>query len=175
VDRNMKNVSPFPQATSMDKPAQLDRSERLFLWGFRSIAQHRNCGCPVLAATKHVYQRFQIEDAVTPLDALIDVFALNIHSAIEIHGPNCPCLAESEAALLRAMASAQSARLIGVRRGLERWLPEPAADQALGLLCEIAGIFQAAGLTFEPRNSRTSDADETAMVRSLMIESHALH
>ncbi len=171
----MKKVSPFPHATSIDKLARLDLSERLFLWGFRGMAQHRNCGCPIFAATRHVYGRFRIEDAVGPLGTLIEVFAGNAHTAVEIHSPNCPCLSESEILLLRAVAAAQSADLNMARRGFERWLQGLAADWALGPACEIAGIFRAAGMRFELRDIAAISTFESAVARNPTVGSRALH
>lgn len=171
----MNNVLPFPRAASPDKPTSLNRSERLFLWGFRAMAQHRGCGCPVVAATRRVYGQFQVEDAVESLDALVDAFASTAHTAIEIHSPNCPCVSESEMLLLRAMAAAQFSDLDTARRGFGRWLSELAADWALGLACGIARMFQAAGMTLSLRDVETTGIDETAATRSWANGSRALH
>jgi hypothetical protein len=171
----MKNVTPVRREASSDKLAQLDLSERLFLWGFRSMAQHHRCGCPIVAAILQVYVQFQVEDAVGSLDALIEVFASTAHTAIEIHCPNCPCISESETFLLRAMAAAQSSDLNMARRELERWLPELAADWTLGPVCGIAAIFQAAGMTLPLRTVETTEMHETEAMRSWPIGSQALH
>src|SRR5262249_30755703 len=99
----MKHVISFSCEKTSDGLAQLDRSERLCLWGVRAMAHHHRCGCPVDGEIRKVYGRYQIEDVVGSLDAMIDAFASNAHTAVEIHSPNCPCLSENEKVLLQAM------------------------------------------------------------------------
>ena len=170
----MKNVVSFPRETSSDGLAQLDLSERLFLWGFRAMAQHHRCGCPVGGEIRKVYDRYQIENVVGSLDAMIATFASNAHTAIEIHSPNCPCVSESERILLQAMAAAQSSDLIGARRAFERWLPELAADWIVGPASGIARIFQAAGMTLRVRAEAPGMPEATATL-SFANVSRALH
>jgi hypothetical protein len=171
----MKNVIPFPREVSSDGLAQLDLSERLFLWGFRAMAQHHRCDCPVGAEIRKVYGRYGIEDIVGSLDAMIEAFASSAHTAIEIHSPNCPCVSESERVLLQAMAAAQSSDLNGARRAFERWLPELAADWIVGPACGIARTFQTASLTLPLRTVEGPDMPETTATQIYSNVSRALH
>ena len=75
VERIMKYVTPFPRVASPDRIPQLDFSERLFLWGFRSMVKYQWRGRPILAAIRQVYDQFNVEDAVASLDGLIEAFA----------------------------------------------------------------------------------------------------
>jgi hypothetical protein len=171
----MKNVISFPRETSSDGLAQLDLSERLFLWGFRAMAQHHRCACPINGEIRKVYGRYQIDDVVGSLDTMIETFASNAHTAIEIHSPNCPCVSESEKFLLQAMAAAQSSDLNGARRAFERWLPELAADWIVGPACAIARAFDTAGITLPRRNVELSDMPDTKATLSFANASRALH
>ncbi len=171
----MKNVISFPSEVASDSLAQLDPSERLFLWGFRAMAQHHRCGCPVDAEIRKVYGRFQIGDVVGSLDALIEAFASNAHTAIEIHSANCPCVSDGERVLLQAIAAAQSSDLDRARRTFERWLPELAAEWILGPACGIARTFQTAGLTLPLHNGRAVQRQETTATQSRSNVSRALH
>jgi hypothetical protein len=171
----MTNVISFPREVLSNGLAQLDLSERLFLWGFRAMAQHHRCGCPVGDEIRTVYGRYQIDDIVGSLDAMIEAFASNAHTAIEIHSPNCPCVSESEKILLQAMAAAQSSDLNGARRAFQRWLPELAADWIVGPACGIAKTFQTAGMTLPLRTIEAPDMHETTATPSFANVSRALH
>jgi len=171
----MKNVISFPREVLSDGLAQLDLSERLFLWGFRAMAQHHRCDCPVGGEIRKVYGRYQIDDIVGSLDAMIEAFASNAHTAIEIHSPNCPCVSESEKILLQAMAAAQSSDFNRARRAFERWLPELAADWIVGPACGIARTFQTAGMALPLRNVEASDMPDTTATQSYPTVSRALH
>ena len=149
--------------------AQLESGERLFLWGFRTMAQHRACGCPVVAAMRQVYGQFFVRDAVAPLEVLVDAFASTAHTAIAIHGPCCPCASEGEACLLRAMAAAQSADLDAARRQFEHLLPELAADWILGAACGLGRIFKAAGMTLPMREPGMISTDDLAATSQSII------
>jgi hypothetical protein len=155
--------------------AQLESGERLFLWGFRTMAQHRACGCPVVAAMRQVYGQFFVRDAAAPLEVLVDAFASTAHTAIAIHGPCCPCASEGEACLLRAMAAAQSADLVAARRQFEHWLPELAADWILGAACGLGQIFKAAGMTLPMRGPGMISTDDDLAAASRSIISNARH
>jgi hypothetical protein len=153
------NIVPFPRKDITGRPAQLEFGERLFLWGFRAMAQHHRCGRPILAAMRRVYGQYHVEDAVASLDALVGAFALTAHTAIAIHNPCCPCISEGETFLLRAMAAAQSADLHAARRDFGRWLPELAADWVLSPACGIGGMFKANGITLPLRKAATTEAE----------------
>jgi hypothetical protein len=171
----MKNFVPFPRTASPDKLPRLELSELLFLCGFRVMARHRGCDCAIVAATKQLYRQCQVEDSLGSLDALVETFAATMRVAIEIHAPNCPCVSESEMFLLGVIAAAQSADLDLARRGFERWLPGLAADWALGPACEIARIFQAAGLMLPSRDVDAIGARGTAAPRNWTPGSTTLH
>jgi hypothetical protein len=170
----MKNVIPFPRAASSDRLPQLDFSERLFLWGFRSMVEYQWRGRPILASIRQVYGQFHVEDAVASLDALLEVFACTAHTAIEIHRPCCPCVSESEALVLRAIAAAQGDQIEVARRTFERWLPELAADWILTPASGIGRIFQMAGMTLPLRDVATLGM-ETATMQSWPTGSQVLH
>lgn len=172
----MTNALPFPPPASPDKPVPLEQSERLFLWGFRAMAQHLRCGCPVVATVRQAYEPYQVEEAVASLEALLEAFAATAHSAIEFHAPGCPCLSASEALLLRAMAAAQCGAFDVARRTFECWLPELAADWVLRPAREIGRIFQAAGMTLPRRDvAGTTQMHGTAALPDWPAASQAVH
>jgi len=160
---------------SFDRPVQLESGERLLLWGFRTMTQHHRCGCPAVATMQQVYGQYFVEDAVASLEMLVEAFATTAHTAIVIHGPCCPCVSESEARLLQAVASAQSADLHAARRQFEHWLPELAADWILGAACGVGRVFEAAGMTLPMRGSGTIDMDTDSAAASWSIGSNARH
>jgi hypothetical protein len=155
--------------------AQLESGERLFLWGFRTMAQHHGCGCPIVAVLRQVYSQFLVEDAVASLETLVEVFAGTAHTGVTIHGPCCPCVSESEAFLLRAMAAAQSANLDAARRQFEHWLPELAADWILGAACGIGRIFKDAGMTLPTREPEMTSVHDDRDEGRWSIVSNARH
>jgi hypothetical protein len=171
----MKNIVAFSRNASTDRLPQLNHGERLFLWGFRAMAQHHRCGRPIIAAMQQVYAQFHVEDAVASLDAMIETFARTAHTAIEVHSPCCPCVSASETLLLRAVAAAQSGTLDVARRTFERWLPELGTEWILGAVCGIGRLFQAAGMTLPLRDAGTTKMSNTATAQSWPIETQALH
>ena len=144
----MKDIVSTSMKAQADKPTQLEPGERLFLWGFRALAQHRHCGHPVLTALRECYSRFGVEDAAVLVDALADAFFHAAHTPIAIHSAPCPCVSDDEALLLRAMASAQFGDRAAARQRLAHWLPEAAAEWVLGPATELGRLFHAAGLSF---------------------------
>jgi hypothetical protein len=162
----MRNAIPFSRTGSPDGLPLLDFSERLFLWGFRAMIEYQWRGRPIIAAIRQVYGQFHVEDAVASLDALLEVFTRTMHTAIEVHSPCCPCVSESEALLLRAIAAAQAGRLEVARRRFEHWLPELAADWILSPACGLGRIFQAADMTLPLRDVGVMRMHETAMMHA---------
>lgn len=155
----MTNIIAFPRQTSTDQFPQLEDGERLFLWGFRTMAQHLRCECQIGVVIHRAYAEFLVEDAVGALEALVQAFASTAHTSIEVHSPDCPCVSEGEISLLNAMAAAQAGELNVARRQFEHWLPELAADWILGPVSGFASIFQAAGLALPRRDVGTTHAD----------------
>jgi hypothetical protein len=168
----MTDAAPPPNKYQADKPAQIDTAGRLFLWGFRMIAEHRRCDHPTLPAIKDCYQRFGIEDAAPLIDALVDAFFHTAHTPITIHSARCPCVSDEEAFLLQAMTSAQSSDTGAARRQFERWLPAQAAEWVMGPVFEVGRLFYVAGLSFSPR-----EADSTAQFgqQNWPVMSRAVH
>jgi hypothetical protein len=166
VDRKMKSVIPFLRTGSPERLPPLDFSERLFLWGFRAMVEYQWRGRPIIAAIRQVYGQFHVEDAVASLDALLQVFACTMHTAIEVHSPCCPCVSESEAFLLRAIAAVQAGSLEDARRRFEHWLPELAADWILTPACGLGRVFQAADMTLPLRDVGLMRMHETAMMHT---------
>jgi len=171
----MKNVVPFPRVASPNRLPHLDFSERLFLWGFRAMAEHHRCGRPIIAAMRRVYAQFHVEDAVSSLDGSIEAFARTAHTPIEVHSPCCPCVSKSEAFLLQAVGSAQRGDLEAARRAFERWLPELAADWILSPACGVGKLFQMAGMTLPLRDVGTIRAHETETMQNWSTGSQAVH
>jgi hypothetical protein len=171
----MKNAASFSTAGTSDAPQKLDLGERLFLWGFRSMAKHHRCGCAVAGEVRAIYRQFQVEDAVASFDVMIEAFAAAAHTAIEIHSPGCPCLSDGEAFVLRAMASAQRSDLNMARSEFERWLPVLAADWVLGPACGIASTFRVAGLILPVRDIGATKIPRITPTNSWPIGSLALH
>jgi|SRR5690242_8923265 len=160
---------------STGRLAQLESGERLFLWGFRTMAQHRACGCPIVGVMRQVYGQYFVDDAVASLEMVIEAFAGTAHTAISIHSPCCPCVSESEALLLRAMAAAQSADLDAARQQFEHWLPELAADWVLGAACGVGQIFKEAGMTLPMREPGTIGVEDDLMGLGRPVMSNARH
>ena len=148
------NVSP-------DQPRILELGERVSLWGLRAMARHHQSGRPILAAMEQVYAQYHVEDAIILIDRLVEAFGCTAHTAIGLHNPCCPCLSESEASLLRAIAMAQACDLRAARREFERWLPELAADWVLQPACTIGRMFQAEGLLLPLRDAPLAKPDKS--------------
>jgi len=158
MDMNNSLVASYDASTG--RFAQLESGERLFLWGFRTMAQHRGCACPIAAVIRQVYGQFLVADAVASVETLVEAFAGTAHTAISVHSPCCPCVSEGETFLLRAMAAAQCADLDAARRQFEHWLPELAADWILGAAYGVGRIFKAAGMTLPMRDPGTISMED---------------
>jgi hypothetical protein len=154
---------------------RLEAGERLFLWGFRTMAQHYKFGRPTIPELRQVYWHFGVDDAIASLDALVGAFARAAHAPVEVHSPGCPCVSPSERCLLRAAAAAQSGALATARRELERWLPDLAADWATEPLRGLGRLFQAAGLNLPLRERDLATAPETMATRTWPVASATLH
>jgi hypothetical protein len=152
VGSNMKNAATLSRAGSADLPTRLDLAERLFIWVFRLIVQHRRCSRPTMVEIHRACGQFKIEDAIPLLGALVDTFACNAHSAIEVHSPDRLCVSDGEMGLLRAMTAAQSGKTDVARCIFERWLPVLAADRILSPVSAVGQTFQAKGLLFGRRD-----------------------
>ena len=148
VSQNMKNVNSTPRKTAADRPTQLHTGERLFLWGFRAIAQQHHCEHPVVAAIQQCYGEFGVSGAAALIEALVNAFFHTAHTTIAIHNPRCPCVSDEEAYLLRAMALTQFGYSNAAGRQFERWLPKLAAEWVLAPVSEVGKLFHAAGLSF---------------------------
>ena len=171
----MSDLEPSPREASRRTPCRLDVGERLFVWGFRALAQHHRRGSPSFAELQEVFEHFGVDGAVSPLDAVMDAFYRTAHTAIEVHGPACPCVSMDEIFLLRGFAAAQSGDLETVRGQFERWLPELAADWVLAPMCGLARLFQTAGYTLPRHHDRQASTDPTRAIRTWPIGSQALH
>jgi hypothetical protein len=169
--RNIEHLS----ARSNDTLLRFDAGERLFIFGFRSMAHHYRCGRPAIAELRQVYCHFGIEDAVCSLDSLLEAFARSAHTAIEIHSPGCPCVSGCERFLLRAVSAAQSNALTITRREFERWLPATAADWATAPACGLGKVFRAAGLILPLRGNSQGALSNTTNARSWTDRSRTLH
>jgi hypothetical protein len=174
LDIAMSNIVPFPATAEADAVAQLDTGERLFVWGFRTLAQHRGCDCAIVAAIHQMYRQSNAEPAFALLDTLLDAFRGTAHTPIEIHDACCPCMSECEAHLLDAMAAAQSGDLDAARRQFERWLPGLAADWIVGPARELGSVFQSAGMTL-PRRDLEAKAAAASPARIWSAASSTRH
>ncbi|MGA7431574.1 MAG: hypothetical protein WBQ24_01770 [Xanthobacteraceae bacterium] len=155
---------------------QLDLGERLFIWGFRSMAEHRRRGWPTMREMRDVYAHFQVASALSFFDELIEAFASTAHTPIEIHSPGCPCVSESETCLLRAAAAAQSGDLDTASHGFSRWIPISATGWLMTPTCAIGRMFQAAGMILPVRHAdRANMAGSTAALSWQPAGSRSLH
>jgi hypothetical protein len=145
-----------------DKPTQLDFGERLFLWGFRAIAQHHQSDHPVVPTIRDHYEQFGIADAAVLIHAMVDAFFHTAHAPIAIHSACCPCVSDEEAVLLRAMAAAQRGDIDAAREQFGRWLPETAAEWIAVPVSEVGRLFHAAGLSLGARSVDGSKMAQTA-------------
>lgn len=171
----MSKVIAFPYKASPDQPRMLELGERVFLWGFRAIAQHHQYRRPIMAAVEQVYAQYHVEDAIVLMDALVEAFGCTAHTAIGLHNPRCPCLSESEASLLRAMAMAQAGDLRAARREFERWLPELAADWVLQPAYTIGRMFQTGGMLLPLRDAPPAEHNKIADTWTSSVVSNTCH
>jgi hypothetical protein len=142
---------------------QLDLGERLFIWGFRSMAEYRRRGRPTVTEMQQVYQHFRVDAAFSWFDELIEAFACTAHTPIEIHMPGCPCVSESEAQLMQAAAAAQGGDLETACRGFARWVPVSATEWLLTPVCAIGRIFQTSGMTLPVRHAGAATTADRMM------------
>jgi hypothetical protein len=161
--------APYHKATNT--PSQLDEAERLFIWGFRAMAQHQRLGWPTFDGIRTVYGNFQVEDAVGSVAAMLETFASTAHTAIELHVSGCSCVSDGESRLLKAMAITQAGDIDRSRRQFEQWLPELAADWIMEPARGLGRIFRTAGLLF-PGNEL---APSMINMQSWPMMSQALH
>jgi hypothetical protein len=138
--------APYHKATN--GPARLNEAERLFIWGFRAMAQHQRLGWPTFDGIQTVYGNFRVEDAVASVAAMLETFASTAHTAIELHVSGCPCVSDGEQRLLEATSIAQAGDVDRSRRQFEQWLPELAADWIMEPARGLGRIFRTAGLLF---------------------------
>lgn len=155
--------------------SQLDVGERLFVWGFRAIAQCHRLGWPSMAELQRVYDHFGVADAVPSLEAMIDTFACTAHTAVELHCPGCSCLSGSEHLLLQAAAASQRGESELARRRFEYWLPEIAADWILGPACGLGRIFAKSGLMLNVHHAFPAPLPATMARQTRSVGSPTLH
>jgi hypothetical protein len=166
---------PATHRTIIRTLSQLDVSERLFVWGFRAIAQYHRLGWPNMTELQRVYDHFGVADAVPSLDAMIETFACTAHTAIELHCTGCPCLSSSEHLLLQAVASSQRGESELARRRFKYWLPEIAADYILGPACGLGRIFARSGLMLRLRHASAAPLPATMAMQTWPLGSPTLH
>jgi hypothetical protein len=154
---------------------QLTTAERLFIWGFRAIAQCARLRWPAVADIRHVYDHFHAGDAVPSLEALHETFACTAHTSIELHCPGCRGISPSELDLLRAVSAVQRRRIDAARAEFERWLPPVGADWAMAPAEGLATIFRIVGLELPDRPAHASDDDRMAALRSWPLGTATLH
>jgi hypothetical protein len=175
MDGIMNHADPFTHAEPIKTLDQLRAGERLFVWGFRAMAQYRRLGWPTIADLRQAYGHYGVGDAVPSLDALLEAFACTAHTAIELHCPGCRHVSPGEYHLLQAISAAQSGSLDLARQEFERWLPGVAADWVLGPACGLGRIFQAAGLTLPQREAEPLKLHETMAMQSWPVGSPTVH
>jgi hypothetical protein len=164
----MSDITAPQNPTSTETLLQLDLAERLFVWGFRSMAEYRRRGWPTMGQMHEVCDHFRVDGALPSFDELIEAFACAAHTPIEIHSPGCPCISEGETFLLRAAASAQAGDLDTASRGFLRWVPASTTGWLVAPACAIGGTFRAAGIIMPVRHAalhadRTEAAGGTAL------------
>jgi hypothetical protein len=172
MDTSMNKAPSLARVEPSQQLIDLDIGERLFIWAFRAIVQHRKRGAPDMSEVERVFGEFGVDAALWSVAALVQAFALTAHTAIAVHCPGCPCISEAELSLLRAAAAAQRADIEIARRELERWLPGLAADWALAPARGLGQLFEAAGLMLPIREDVLVDPDSTTVGSSV---SRALH
>lgn len=166
---------PPEETATADTLSQLEVGERLFVWGFRSVAQYRRIGRPSMTELQRVCDHFGVVDAVPSLDAMLETFACTAHTVIELHCPGCPCLSESEYLLLQAAAACQHGDTITGQRRFEFWLPEVAADWILAPACGLGRIFANSGLILRSRNTSFMPRGGTMALQTWPVGSSTLH
>ncbi len=171
----MNHVRPSTLMKPINMLEQLGVGERLFIWGFRAMAQYHRLGWPTVTDLRQVYGHYGVGDAVPSLDALLETFACTAHTAIELHCPGCRHVSPCEYYLLQAMSAVQSGSIDLARHGFERWLPGVAADWILSAARGLGTIFNAAGLTLPHRDAEPLGVHETMTMQSWPIGSPTLH
>jgi hypothetical protein len=175
VERIMTKSIALTDSETGDRPVQLETSERLLLWGFRTLAQHRGCECPVMAVIHQTYIRFGIEDALAPLATVVELFATSAHTPISLHSSSCPCLSADERLLLDATAAAQSGDLRASRKGFEYWLASMAAGGVAEAAYAIGKAFRKANFELPDPRRNTPDLDPAHAPQVRSVGSGALH
>jgi hypothetical protein len=150
---------------SVDTFEALEIPERLLIWGCRTWAAcSRSRICPV-SELQEVFARFGVVEAVASLDALLCATARTAIRTIEVRCPRCPNLSDDELCLLQAAAAAQHRDFESARTHLQRWLPGPVANWALGPACGLGALFEDAGLVLPVRLEPDGLADAGQHVR----------
>lgn len=155
--------------------ARLDVGERLFLWGFRAIAQCHRLGWPSMSEIRQVYDHFGVADAAPSLHAMLKIFACTGLTAVELHSPGCPCVSDSERLLLQAVAAAQRDEKETARRRFGYWLPSAAADWILEPACGLGRLFAARGLMLRSPGASFASRPDVMATQSSSIGSPTLH
>jgi hypothetical protein len=154
---------------------QLDASERLFIWGFRSMAQSRRRAWPTKLEISKVYDHFRVATAVLSMEALLEAFECSAHTAIELHSPVCPCMSKSEFSLLQAVTATQHGRFEAARVQFERWLPPIATDWVMAAAQDVADLFRAAGFLLPERDTADLAYDKLALMQNWPATPPTLH
>jgi hypothetical protein len=171
----MSDITASQNSTSTETLLQLDLAERLFVWGFRSMAEYRRRGWPTMKEMHDVCGHFRVDGALPSFDELIEAFACAAHTSIEIHSPGCPCISESETYLLRAAASAQAGDLDAASRRFSRWVPSSATGWLVAPTCAIGSTFRGAGIIMPIRQAARAEAANGAALNWQAMGSHSLH
>lgn len=137
---------PMAQSEITKTLRQLGLGERLFVWGFRAIAQHHRLGRPRMSEVRCVYDHFQVADAVSSLNAMLETFACTAHSTVELHCPGCPCVSGSEYLISQATAAVQRGEIDLARQRFSNWLPDISTDWILSPASGLGRIFALHGL-----------------------------
>lgn len=152
-----------------------DMAERLFIWGFRVIAHSRRLGSSNRCDLRQVYEQFKVADAVSPLEAMLEVFACTAHAPIELHAVGCRCVSPSERGLLRAVGAVQHGCRELAQQRFEQWLPPLAADWIMTPAHGLGQSFANGGLFLPVRDLDAAKPQTTMAVRSWRVGSPILH
>jgi len=167
MNRPLNSHTANADTTAMSR---LSVAERLFIWGFRSLAQQQRPGSPTRAELHHVFEHFSVIDSVPSIDALLQTFDCTAHSSIELHIAGCCCLSAGEHNLLRTISAVQHKDYDTALMQFERWLPPVTASWALSPTRGLTTIFAAAGLTLPNR-----DYGEIAVMQNIAAAPVTLH
>ena len=163
----MPNAAPQP-----DDIRDLQRSEHLLLWAFRSTAMGHG-DCPTLRRTYASALAESADETLAALLIVVRVLGFAGRRKLSLHVPGCVCVGADERAILALFAAARESVLTGdetrVRAHLAFLLAAPLAEGVLFSLQVVVSALETHGYALPLRESAAAAAVDrtTVALRSL--------